>query len=225
MTFIAVTYGYNMFSIFNTNCNTQTLSDIIAKTCIDTLKIKIVDRISYFKEKEIEMIKSDEDSLNKKLIKLNSDKILEEQKLEQEKLLHEQELAKEKEIKDNKKKNASTVNVSNKKNKNDVNELSPLDQLIKEIEKTKASLNQHAINKEKYLTKIKSLEKLHSFYMNLDESKIKIDLLDHSNNRIDLESKGNQIANIYLPNKDCFELVLLQPSKIIFINKIIIILI
>lgn len=215
MTFIAVTYGYNMFSIFNTNCNTQTLSDIIAKTCIDTLKIKILDRISYFKEKEIEMIKSDEDSLNKKLSKLNNDKIIEEQKLEQERLLHEQELAKEKETKDNKKKNASTVNTSIKKNKNEPTEISQLDQLIKEIEKTKLTLNQHAINKEKYLTKIKSLEKLHSFYINLDESKIKIDLLDHSNNRIDLESKGNQIANTYLQNKDCFELVLLQSSKLI----------
>lgn len=216
MTFIAVTYGYNMFSIFNTNCNTQTLSDIIAKTCIDTLKIKILDRISYFKEKEIEMIKSDEDSLNKKLSKLNNDKIIEEQKLEQERLLHEQELAKEKETKDNKKKNASsTINTSTKKNKNEPTEISQLDQLIKEIEKTKLTLNQHAINKEKYLTKIKSLEKLHSFYINLDESKIKIDLLDHSNNRIDLESKGNQIANTYLQNKDCFELVLLQSSKLI----------
>ena len=203
MTFIAVTYGYNMFSIFNTNCNTQTLSDIIAKTCIDTLKIKILDRISYFKEKEIEMIKSDEDSLNKKLSKLNNDKIIEEQKLEQERLLHEQELAKEKETKDNKKKNASSnINTSTKKNKNEPTEISQLDQLIKEIEKTKLTLNQHAINKEKYLTKIKSLEKLHSFYINLDESKIKIDLLDHSN-------------NTYLQNKDCFELVLLQSSKLI----------
>ena len=45
MSFVAITYGYNQYSIFNTNTATQPLIDIVTSTCLNVINVSIEDRI------------------------------------------------------------------------------------------------------------------------------------------------------------------------------------
>jgi hypothetical protein len=64
MSFIAVTYGYNQYSIFNTNTPTQPLIDIIVSTCLNSINASIEDKIHTFTN-DIKQLLVDMETLKK----------------------------------------------------------------------------------------------------------------------------------------------------------------
>ncbi len=64
MSFIAVTYGYNQYSIFNTNTPTQPLIDTIISTCLNIINVSIEDRIHVLTN-ELKQLQVDMESLRK----------------------------------------------------------------------------------------------------------------------------------------------------------------
>ena len=66
MSFIAITYGYNMFSIFNTTTTTLPLIDNIKVICFDDLMSSLSRRLESL-NKETATIKNDDDVLRKQL--------------------------------------------------------------------------------------------------------------------------------------------------------------
>ena len=105
MSYIAVTYGYNMFSIFNLNSSTQPLIDNIIVNCFEDLMINLAKRLEQL-TKEIESFNTEETNLKKQLIKKEEEKLKEEEKIEEQKKIEEE---KRKEDKDKKKANIAPV--------------------------------------------------------------------------------------------------------------------
>lgn len=210
MSFIAVTYGYNMYSIFNIDCNTQPLIDVATKTCLDSLRQKLPERIKIL-ERELDLIKADEESLHKLLAKLANDKLKEEERLEEVK---KQEFSPDA-TKDSKKAfSKESRKIIKGKGKGFSNSSdNALQNIITEIEKAKNTLLTLKKNRDVYDDKKESLQVNLEFYKNLDETKIKIDFIDPNGNRVDLESKENSYVSTYLKDKDCYELALLNTSK------------
>ena len=66
MSFIAVTYGYNQYSIFNTNTPTQPLIDIIVSTCLSSINASIEDKIHTFTN-DIKQLLVDIETLKKNI--------------------------------------------------------------------------------------------------------------------------------------------------------------
>jgi uncharacterized membrane protein YgaE (UPF0421/DUF939 family) len=66
MSFVAVTYGYNQYSIFNTNTPTQPLIDIIVSTCLNAINVSIDDKIHTFTN-DIKQLLVDMESLKKNI--------------------------------------------------------------------------------------------------------------------------------------------------------------
>jgi hypothetical protein len=66
MSFVAVTYGYNQYSIFNTNTPTQPLIDIIVSTCLNIINVSIEDKIHIFTN-DIKQLLVDMESLKKNI--------------------------------------------------------------------------------------------------------------------------------------------------------------
>ena len=102
MSFIAVTYGYNMFSIFNLNSSTQPLIDNIVVNCFDDLLNNIKARIEQH-SKEIDSQINEETNLKKNQVKLEEDKVKEEAKIEEQKRIEEEKKKAEEKDKDKKK--------------------------------------------------------------------------------------------------------------------------
>ena len=75
MSFIAITYGYNMFSIFNTNTTSLPLVDNIKLICFDDLITSLSKRLESL-NKEITTSKNDDESLKKQLKTLNDRKLV-----------------------------------------------------------------------------------------------------------------------------------------------------
>jgi septal ring factor EnvC (AmiA/AmiB activator) len=105
MSFIAVTYGYNMFSIFNLQSATQPLIDNIVVNCFDDLLGQLQRRVDQH-GKEIDALVTEETLLKKKLVSLDEEKGKEEAKIEEQKKIDEE---KKKEEKDKKKSNPPAV--------------------------------------------------------------------------------------------------------------------
>ena len=207
-TFIAVTYGYNMYSIFNTNSFTKTLIDIIAQTCVESLRSRLPERIREF-EKEIEnQIKIEENS-NKNLQMALSNKVKEEERLELEKK-EEESLNNTKEIKkkdDNKKKPPP------QKGKKEEKKDGILQKIINDIELYKLQELEAKSKKEKIIQKLELLKLKNEEIKLIDEKSLQIDLIDGNNVRVEIETKDNIYANKYLNNRDCYELAILKKGK------------
>ena len=213
-TFIAVTYGYNMYSIFNTNSFTKTLIDIITQTCVESLRSRLPERIREF-EKEIEnQIKIEENS-NKNLQMALSNKVKEEERLELEKK-EEESLNNTKEIKkkdDNKKKPPP------QKGKKEEKKDGILQKIINDIELYKLQELEAKSKKEKIIQKLELLKLKNEEIKLIDEKSLQIDLIDGNNVRVEIETKDNIYANKYLNNRDCYELAILKKGK--FLTKMI----
>ena len=67
MSFIAVTYGYNQFSIFNTNTSTQTLVDNIKHVTLNQIIATLSQKDSELR-KTIDSSSSEEENLKKTII-------------------------------------------------------------------------------------------------------------------------------------------------------------
>ena len=94
MSFIAVTYGYNQFSIFNTNTSTQTLIDNIKNVCLSQIVSTLAVRDTNL-QKEIDSSTTEEENI-KKLIKSTEQELkVEEDKANEAKRIQEEQEKKE----------------------------------------------------------------------------------------------------------------------------------
>ena len=110
MSFILVTYGYNQYSIFNTNTSTPTLIDNMKTVALNNI-IKLLNSKDSSLQKEIESSLKEEENLNKMLkaheqdLKIEEDKYNEAKKaLEEKKKKEEKKKEKEKEKEETEKK-------------------------------------------------------------------------------------------------------------------------
>jgi len=79
MSYIAITYGYNQYSIFNTNVATNPLLDNILSTCIDEMINLLVSKQPLWEE-QINNYNNDEEQIKKTIKKLETNKLLFEEK-------------------------------------------------------------------------------------------------------------------------------------------------
>ncbi len=79
MSFIAITYGFNQYSIFNTNVATNPLLDNILSTCLDEMINLLNSKLPLWDE-QLNIYNSEEDQIKKILKKLETDKLLSQEK-------------------------------------------------------------------------------------------------------------------------------------------------
>jgi hypothetical protein len=80
MSFIAITYGYNQYSIFNTNTTTQPLIDTITSTCLNEINNSIEIKKAAL-GKEVIKLESEATSMKKELTNLEKEKQKEEERI------------------------------------------------------------------------------------------------------------------------------------------------
>ncbi len=116
MSFILVTYGYNQYSIFNTNTSTPTLIDNIKNVALNNI-IKVLHSRDVTLQKEIETSIKEEENLNKLLKSIEQDLKIEEDKYNEEKRKLEEKLKKEEKEKLKKEKEEKEKKKEEKKKK------------------------------------------------------------------------------------------------------------
>lgn len=155
MSFIAITYGYNQFSIFNTNVNTQPLIDNIISICLDEVNLTLSSRLVQL-NKEIDSLSNEEENYKKNLKRLDMDRMKEE---ERQKDLEKQTDGSDK--KDQKKNQKFNKEINNRKGSTAKNgtqyseNTNLLVQLSEEIKTTENKLNNCIGNREKLIQKKK----------------------------------------------------------------------
>jgi hypothetical protein len=210
MSFIAITYGYNQFSIFNTNVSTLPLIDNIISTCLEETNLCLDTRLKSL-TKELEDFNTEEENLKKLIKKLEGDKQKEEDKISTE-------AQKSNEQKDTGKKQGSknTPKVNNAKAiiQPDLNS-SSIHAILDEIKSNDNKLQQITANKEKMVMKKKMLVEYKEKYDGYLHKKkeIKIDLVDQNGDRVNIYTRGDAYANSYLVDRQCYELYKSYYSK------------
>lgn len=79
MSFIAITYGYNQYSIFNTNVSTYPLLDNIVSHCLDDILNLLNSKLPIWEE-QINNYNNEEEHIKKCIKKLETEKINNEEK-------------------------------------------------------------------------------------------------------------------------------------------------
>jgi len=79
MSFIAITYGYNQYSIFNTNVSTYPLLDNIVSTCLDDITNLLNSKLPTWEE-QILNYNNEEEQIKKSIKRLETDKISSDEK-------------------------------------------------------------------------------------------------------------------------------------------------
>lgn len=79
MSFIAITYGYNQYSIFNTNVSTYPLLDNVVSTCLDDILNLLNSKLPIWEE-QINNYNNEEEQIKKNMKKLETDKLSSEEK-------------------------------------------------------------------------------------------------------------------------------------------------
>lgn len=79
MSFIAITYGYNQYSIFNTNVSTFPLLDNIVSTCLDDIVNLLNSKLPLWEEK-IHNYNTEEEQVKKSIKRLETDKLSNDEK-------------------------------------------------------------------------------------------------------------------------------------------------
>jgi len=79
MSFIAITYGYNQYSIFNTNVSTYPLLDNVVTTCLDEILNLLNSKLPIWEE-QINNYNNEEEQIKKNMKKLETDKLSSEEK-------------------------------------------------------------------------------------------------------------------------------------------------
>jgi hypothetical protein len=214
MSFIAITYGYNQFSIFNTNVSTLPLIDNIVHSCLDDILSSLDIRLKSL-TKELEDFTHDEENLKKNIKKLEGDKQREEEKQ------FEANKSNDSSTKDIKKAGGVTKIVPNKSNNNKLTtsiDNSPILLIVEEMKGCESKLQVLTVNREKVTMKKKLLIENKEKYDAYDKKSLKIDLVDGNGDRINIHMKGDAYANLYLVDKQCYELHKQYNSKFEFIN-------
>ena len=108
MSFIAITYGYNQYSIFNTNVVTNPLLDNIVSICFDDM-ITLLNTKLLTWEEQINNYNFEEEQIKKSTKKLETDEPISEEKSNEASKAKETGVA-------NSIKNSNDNNNNNKKN-------------------------------------------------------------------------------------------------------------
>lgn len=203
MNFIAITYGYNQFSIFNTNVSTQPLIDCIINTCFEDLVAGMKKRM-VFLEKEIDGYKIDEDQI-KASLKVLETSIKTEEAAIVEKLKEITVLKDPKKVVQSKKTSAISL---------DINKV--LYALKDEYHTNELKLQSAISNREKMKEKKKILLEFQEKYRVLDKTNLKVELFDINGERININSKNDIYANQYLMDRQCYELYMITTTSNIF---------
>lgn len=201
MNFIAITYGYNQFSIFNTNVSTQPLIDYIINTCFDDITSGMKKRMVSL-EKEIESFRTEEDQIKSSLKVLESN-IKNEEAVVAEKL-------KDINLQKEPKKGASTKK-GGAQISSDIQK--QLYALKDEFHANEQKLQNAVANREKMKEKKKILIEFQEKYKQVDKTNIKIELLDTLGERVNINMKNDIYANQYLVDRQCYELHMITPSN------------
>ena len=215
MSFIAVTYGYNMFSVFNIDCSTFPLVDEIKETCFKNIKETLPEKLSTLMKE----LNNTKDQVEKTLKDLE---ICKSKKKDEEEKIKITELENNKKVSDIKKDKKNITTNKGKLTNTNIEENALLNKINDDIVNNTNSLEYQNKCKEKYESKIPQLEEKVYYFKNLDFSKLTIDLIDGSGNRVEINSKDNAPANSYLMEKQCYELVIKNISKDIYIYIILI---
>ena len=222
MSFIAITYGYNQYSIFNTNVSTLPLIDNIISICLDEMTNLLNGRLTNL-NKELEVYSLDEDNFKKSIKKLETDKIKEEEKLAEAAKINEVALNKEKETNKKPAGGGNKPNTNNPKNPPGNNNLknqpvsesnSLLNSILEEMKNLDAKLNYILNNKDKYLNKKKFLVEYLEKFKSFDKSTLKIDLVDVNGEKINIVTRGDVYASTYLQDRQVYELNRIFQSNI-----------
>jgi chromosome segregation ATPase len=159
--------------------------------------------------KEIESYNQSEESLKRNYKKLETEKSKEEEKLA------EAQKALESSPKDNKKGTIKSqpvkVATTNKNKMIDMND--PLHYLTEELKQTENKINILQGNREKTVQKQYMLTTYLEKFEPLNKFNIKIELVDGNGDRVGINTKGDMNANLYLLDKQCYELHRLFNSK------------
>lgn len=197
MSFIVITYGYNLYSIFNIESTTLPLIDNIIKSVFSNIRSTLSQKKEVF-QGELQVLTNEEESLKKQITKLEQDKVKEEEK--QEEIRRQKEIEAKKDLKGKSKPLAKQGNTV----KGNTVQL-----LIDEIQKLIKSSQVVSENKEKYNKKLKQVNSTISTYDSIDETKIKFDLVDLAKGvRVEIDKKDNIEAKEYLEDKECYEMVI-----------------
>lgn len=197
MSFIVITYGYNLYSIFNIESTTLPLIDNIIKSVFSNIRSTLSQKKEVF-QGELQVLTNEEESLKKQITKLEQDKVKEEEK--QEEIRRQKEIEAKKDLKGKSKPVAKQGNTV----KGNTVQL-----LIDEIQKLIKSSQVVSENKEKYNKKLKQVNSTISTYDSIDETKIKFDLVDLAKGvRVEIDKKDNIEAKEYLEDKECYEMVI-----------------
>jgi hypothetical protein len=201
MNFIAITYGYNQFSIFNTNVSTQPLIDCIINTCFEDLVSGMKKRMISL-EKEIDGYKIEEDQVKASLKVLETSIKTEEAAIAEK--LKEVNIQKDQKKGPQAKKAVTTSS--------DIYKV--LYALKDEYHANELKLQSAITNREKMKEKKKILLEFQEKYRLLDKSNLKIELFDMNGERININTKNDIYANQYLMDRQCYELYMITSRKI-----------
>lgn len=202
MSFIVITYGYNLYSIFNIESTTLPLIDNIIKSVFSNIRSTLSQKKEVF-QVELQVLTNEEESLKKQITKLEQDKVKEEEK--QEEIRRQKEIEAKKDLKGKSKPVTKQGNTT----KGNTVQL-----LIDEIQKLIKSSQMVSENKEKYNKKLKQVNSTISSYESIDESKIKFDLVDLAKGvKVEIDKKDNIEAKEYLEDKECYEMVIEKANE------------
>ena len=220
MSFIVVTYGYNQYSIFNTNTSTPTLIDNMKTIALNNI-IKLLQSKDSSLSKEIENSLKEEENLNKMIkateqdLKIEEDKYNEQKKALEEKIKKEEKLKKEEgdkkgKEKDKGKEKKETASKKKEESKSieeqlDNKAIVSLQEKLTEIQNQLSNLNS---NKEIKMDKKKKLGEILSHFKKQNKTKMSliIDLLDSNGEAMNMNDNLESLANEFLTNKTVYEL-------------------
>jgi hypothetical protein len=212
MSFIAITFGYNQYSIFNTNTATQPLIDTITTTCLTEINTSIENKKNHW-TKEVSLLDSSGSALKKDLVTLQKEKQTEEERIME---MSKQIESPKKGAKGHVGKNFLIL--ADKKKQPFTSEL--LTKKVEEIKQVNLKLSEISSTKEKLVSKIQNLDQLYQkfskigkFVIYLEKKDFKIDLLESNGNKVNIASKGDKYANIYLADRHVYELGKVAISK------------
>ena len=207
MSFIAVTYGYNQFSIFNTNTSTQTLIDNIKNVCLSQIVSTLTARDTNL-QKEIDSSTTEEENI-KKLIKSTEQELkVEEDKANEAKRIQEEQEKKEAAAANKAKKKGKSPPPKKSKKVENETENKVIVGIKDNLARFQTNLQNLSTNKGILSDKRKKLSEILPIFKKKQKNKvnIKIDLIDSKGDKVNIITKADLISKEYLVEKTVYEL-------------------
>lgn len=207
MSFIAVTYGYNQFSIFNTNTSTQTLIDNIKNVCLSQIVSTLAARDTNL-QKEIDSSTTEEENI-KKLIKSTEQELkVEEDKANETKRIQEEQEKKEAAATNKAKKKGKAPPPKKTKKVENETENKVIAGIKDNLARFQTNLQNLSTNKGILMDKRKKLSEILPIFKKKQKNKmnIKIDLVDSKGDKVNIITKADLNSKEYLVEKTVYEL-------------------